>query len=447
MVMVVVASAFGYGWIVHEESRTGGMGEKWEMPVSDSYQTDLSVIQPDGALLFTDNEHHIISLVDRDGAVEWSHPYGAVLLYSRIVGDNLYFINVSEGGQYALNCIGMDGVWKSTTPCPPIFYFSYGCDGRIYATGEVKNDTTLYCIEGGSVKWSYTQNGTVIVSNVWSDGRVLIRYTNERPEWVNSSYDMVLKADEMVMLSANGTSQWTQPFPLGDISTSSSSAKVASDGTIMLIHQDLLEKRTQGYSMDGSLLWTDNNTYDPNYQTAIYYGCQSWGLSSQQTYIEHVYKVDPLNNSNSWNIFLNDTMSGEMYDLKGMEIFIAGDGQGYGIDPNGSILWHIQTGTAETQQCEVNDSLGLLLLSDGSLVKIDKSGSFWVYEGFDNQVMGAVLGPNNTVYVLTESKLVVLYKPTVSAPSEYLMAMISVDLLVTLSAGLWIADRLVKKPN
>ena len=53
MVLVVIISAFGYGWIIHEESRTGGIGEKWEVPVSETYQPILETIQPDGSMLFT----------------------------------------------------------------------------------------------------------------------------------------------------------------------------------------------------------------------------------------------------------------------------------------------------------------------------------------------------------------------------------------------------------
>jgi hypothetical protein len=57
------------------------------------------------------------------------------------------------------------------------------------------------------------------------------------------------------------------------------------------------------------------------------------------------------------------------------------------------------------------------------------------------------MGSNDTVYVLTDDKFIVLYKPTVSMPSEYLIALISVDLLVALSSGLWIMDRMVLKPQ
>jgi hypothetical protein len=78
---------------------------------------------------------------------------------------------------------------------------------------------------------------------------------------------------------------------------------------------------------------------------------------------------------------------------------------------------------------------------------IGKDGSFWTYGGIESSILGGKLGPNNTVYVLTNDKLIVLYKPTVSMPSEYLIALISVDLLISLSVGLWIADRLIKKTN
>jgi hypothetical protein len=95
----------------------------------------------------------------------------------------------------------------------------------------------------------------------------------------------------------------------------------------------------------------------------------------------------------------------------------------------------------------IDQELGILVRSDNSVTKIGNDGSYWTYEGLDSSVTDLRFGPNNTVYVLTADKLVVLDKPTVSTPTEYLIAMISVDLLIVLSSGLWIADRLVKKPN
>jgi hypothetical protein len=42
-------------------------------------------------------------------------------------------------------------------------------------------------------------------------------------------------------------------------------------------------------------------------------------------------------------------------------------------------------------------------------------------------------GQNDTIYVLTSDKMVVLYKPTVSTPTEYLIVMLSIDLVIILS--------------
>ena len=136
-----------------------------------------------------------------------------------------------------------------------------------------------------------------------------------------------------------------------------------------------------------------------------------------------------------------------MYDLGGVEVYVDGNGQAFGLDPNGSILWHIETGIVGTWQSQICCDIGLILQTENTLVKIDKDGTFWVHDGFDSTIRDVRLGQNDTVYVLTDDKLIVLYKPTVSMPSEYLIAMISVDLLISLSAGLWIADRLVKKSN
>ena len=125
------------------------MGEEWRMAVSETYQPNMDMIGPDGSIFFTDSEQHLISLVDKEGTVEWSHNYGAELDYYQIVDGDLYLIEVSKDGQYSLDCVGMDGVWKLSTPCPPIYSFVHGDDGGIYAYGYENNDSTIYNIEGG----------------------------------------------------------------------------------------------------------------------------------------------------------------------------------------------------------------------------------------------------------------------------------------------------------
>jgi hypothetical protein len=67
-----------------------------------------------------------------------------------------------------------------------------------------------------------------------------------------------------------------------------------------------------------------------------------------------IYKVDPLNDSDCWNIFLNNTRGGSMYDLDGIEIFMSSDGPAFGLDPNGSALWHTDTGVSGTVRCDVD---------------------------------------------------------------------------------------------
>ena len=88
----------------------------------------------------------------------------------------------------------------------------------------------------------------------------------------------------------------------------------------------------------------------------------------------------------------------------------------------------------------------MLVRSDSLVTKIGLDGSYWTYDGLDSSVKDVRFGPNSTVYVLTDDKMVVLYKPTVSTPTQYLIVMLSVDMLIVLSSGVWIADRMMKKP-
>ena len=444
VILVVIVSAFGYGWIVHEEAITGGMGEKWRMAASETNQPNLDMIRPDGSVLFTDSEQHLISLVDREGTVEWSHNYGAELDYYQIIDGDLYLIEVSKESQCYLDCVGMDGVWKSSTPCPPIYSFAQGGDGGIYAYGHENDNSTIYNIEGGIIKWAFTQNGSLGVMNVSEDGKVLLRHVHYHSNF-NITFPM-FDVDEAILLSPNGLPQWRLQFPTSDVLSGSSYTNVAGNGTIILNYEIEGMKQTRGYTVSGDLLWYSNMSIEQS--TGVRYECQSQGGFGQHDHIEAVYKIDPSNGSNDWSITLNDTYDGSMYSLAGVEVFLSNDGQAFGLDPrDGTVLWHMQFYINGSPQCVSDQELGILVRSDNSVTKIGNDGSYWTYEGLDSSVTDLRFGPNNTVYVLTADKLVVLDKPTVSTPTEYLIAMISVDLLIVLSSGLWIADRLVKKPN
>jgi hypothetical protein len=445
IILVVIMSAFGYGWIVHEEARTGGMGEKWRMAAGETYQPNMDMIRPDGFIFFTDTEQHLISLVDREGTVEWSHNYGAALDYYQIVDGDLYLIEVSKDGKSSLDCVGMDGIWKSSTPCPPIYSFVHGDDGGIYAYGHENDNSTIYNIEVGIIKWAFTQNGSIGIMNISEDGKVLLWHTHYH-SYFNITFP-AFDVDEAILLSPNGLPQWSVQFPTVNGFSGSSYANVANNGTIILGYEFDGTRQTQGYTVSGDLLWNSNVSTDMSSENAVHYECQSQGGNRLHEYVEAVYKVDPLNKSNDWTVLLNDTYGGAMYFLEEVEVFLSNDGQAFGLDPNGTVLWHINIIVTGSPQCMIDHEQGMLVRLENSATKIEKDGSYWTYDGFDSSVKDLRFGPNNTVYVLTADKLVVLSKPTVSTPTEYLIAMLSVDLLIVLSSGLWIADRLVKKPN
>jgi hypothetical protein len=447
VILVIIVSAAGYGWIAKEEVRTGGMGEKWHMAIDSTYSLDMNMIRPDGSILFIDNENHLISLVDKDGGVKWSHNFGAYLAYINIMGDDLYLIDVTDAGQYALECISLEGIWKSSLACPPIQSMTMGTDGREFVSGYANDTSTIYCIEGGLISWSITKNGSLGISQTLDDGRLLLHHMYVRQDIINSSFETVVDTNEMIMLSQNGTVLWNALFPTDGDYYGSSSSLLADNGTIVLEREFNLQsgewvKLSQGYSESGSLLWSSNESTIMSSSTDIVFGCWNRGDN-----VELVYKLDPLNDSESWNVLLNDTWGGSMYDLGGMEIFVSSNGHAYGLDTNGSILWNIDIGVIGTGRCCVDNDRGLLVKYENIIAKISTDGSYWVYDGIDATINDAMFGPNDTVYVSTADKLVVLYKPTVSTPTEYLIAMLSVDLLIALSSILWIADRLIKKPN
>lgn len=447
IILIVYFSAIGFSWISNQESRTGGMGEKWEMPVSDSYEPQMDMIMSDSSVIFIDTEHHLISLVDVEGQVRWSHDFDPNSTGVQVFDGSFYFTNSSENGNYYLNRISLDGRETSSTPCPPIQNFLIGDDGRTYGRWSERNvsRSSIYSIEGGSVIWSLTENGSFSVIKVWEDGTVLLQHTISHFVTNEFSQVNVFDSDELLMVRPDGSLEWKLLCPKDNGHYWSSYTEIASNGTILLDQYDSDRICTRGYDLSGCLIWTNNRTNDPSAQAAPYFGCQALGGSGK--YVESVFKVDPGNSSNSWTIFLNDTWGGSMYELNGTEIFVSSDGQAFGLDPNGSLLWHIDTGVTGTTKSCVDPESGVLVQSDNAVTKIGKDGSFWTYGGIDSQILGGRLEPNNTVYVLTNDKFIVLYKPTVSMPSEYLIALISVDLLVALSSGLWMADRMFKRSD
>jgi hypothetical protein len=449
VVVTIIISSFGYGWILSEEARTGGMVERYEMPVSETYLPNLDSIGMDGGVLFTDSTHHIISLVDQNGSIEWSLNYSEKLVYSQIVDNELYFIDISDDGQYALNCYGLDGVWKSTTYCQPIYYFIHGNDGRLYVSGVDQNYTILYCIEGGEIQWSFSQNGSLVVDCVMHDGKVCLRHShNTILETRGQSTTMICDLDEQIMLTADGVPLWRMPYFLGLYGFDDT--YVANNGTIVLVYEDEGVTQYHGFSPSGTLLWTNTTAvYSPVTlsTSACYYGCQPWQGNDQYDYVESVYKEDRNNASNSWMVLLNGTQGGSVHVLKGIEIFLSWDGQAYGIDPNGSVRWHVQTGFVGTQQWDADGKLGLLVQSESSVMEIRRDGSFWVHDLIGSTIQRALFGPNDSVYILTDMKLVVLDKPATPKPNEYLIVMISADLLIGLGSALWVVDRMVKKQN
>ena len=366
IILVVIVSAFGYGWIVREEARTGGMGEKWRMAASETYQPNMDMVRSDGSLFFTDSEQHLISLVDKEGAVVWSHNYGAELDYYQIFDGDLYLIEVSKDGNCSLNCVGMDGVWKSSTPCPPIYSFVHGADGGIYAYGYQNSNSTIYNIEGGIIKWTFTQNGSIGIVNVSEDGKVLLRHVHYLTNF-NTTFP-AFDVDEVILLSPDGLPEWRLQFPTSAGFSGSSYANVSDNRTIILAYVIDGIRQTRGFDVSGDLLWYSNVSIE--HSSEVRYECQSQGGFGQHDYVEAVYKVDPDNESNNWNILLNDTYGGAMYSLGGVEVFLSNDGQVFGIDPNGTVLWHIHAGVTNSPQCHVDYEQGMLIWSDNAVTKI-----------------------------------------------------------------------------
>ena len=446
VIIVVIISAFGYGWIVREEVRTGGMGEKWRVSTSDSYQPELNTIAADGSLFFIDNEHHLFSLVDGNGVAEWSHDFGSGLVYYLQVGDEVYLIAVSENGNYTLDCLDMNGIWISSTPCPPVYGFIHGDDGGIYGLSYETGNFSIYNIQGGSIKWTFTQNGSLGICKVWNDGKVLLRHINYNSDYSINSSRTGFDVDEAIMLSPMGIPLWNHQFPTEHGFSGSSYAYVADNGTIVLTYEYNGVIQYYGCSIAGEVLWTENRSIEQSPNAAAYFGCQSLGGDSQHEFIESVFRSDPANHSYFWNVLLNDTWGGSVYEVGGVVMFVSNDGQVYGFDVNGTILWQIHTTVYDTPQCLVDNVQGLLLRSDNLVTKIGKDGTYWTYDGLDSSVRDLRFGPNNTIYVLMNNQMVVLDKPVVSTPTEYMIAMLSVDMLIALSSGLWITDRIMKKP-
>jgi hypothetical protein len=85
-----------------------------------TYEPQMDLILSDCSVIFIDCEHNLISLVDVDGQVRWSHEFAPDSSCPQISDGCVYFANVSSNENYYLDCISMDGVGMSSAKIPPV---------------------------------------------------------------------------------------------------------------------------------------------------------------------------------------------------------------------------------------------------------------------------------------------------------------------------------------
>jgi hypothetical protein len=175
--------------------------------------------------------------------------------------------------------------------------FFIGNDCRTYGQRS-ENDvsrSSIYSIEGESIIWSLTENGSFAVIKVWDDGRVLLKHTEGH--FVNTNYSEVnvFEWEELLMIDPNGSSEWKIHCPKVDGHYSSSSVEIADNGTIVLDQYAPDWIRTHGYDLSGHLIWTCFGSYDPSAQRPAYFGCQVRGSDGLHRSVESVFRsIHPL---------------------------------------------------------------------------------------------------------------------------------------------------------
>jgi hypothetical protein len=416
LMLVLVCSSMVGALILGNETRAGGMENKWVISEGAGYM-GLDFVAKDGSIIARESQPGSdLIAVKPDGTIEWRFETNAVPWATQGPNGDFYLID-----------------WNTR----PVY--------NDYSRIGLRNLTVLD--PAGHFRWSYVvPNGTLDIWGIYPDGGVITHYHAD--EYNSTLGRTITTVDRIVAISDSGSELWSWDWPLND--TSPNYPRFADNGTFLVnayTHTLPLQYYEIGVSKDGSHLFIEGGIdyyydfYEPDSSrngSVGYYVRQSF--IDNDTSIIGVYAVSLPNCSQLWNttLHLSDNPGQFQPGVAGIDSVVVGENgviysgdivgkYSYALSPDGEILW---------QRPYLGDfvtaypSGDVLAMGNDWISRINSNGSVvWKHYAHLDGNSYTLIGKDDTVYYSTKSSIVALVPASGLSPNVLgLLAIVAVDL-------------------
>lgn len=408
----LIASAVMGGILVWGELQRGGIGTKWVFQGTDPAGNDnrymAAKVLDDGSILAYESgsiQRNLIEL-DSNGVLKWKAP-----------------INAFPGP-----VPGPDAGW----------YYVDWPSGDATNAGW-RNLTVLD--SQGHFRWHYvTSNGSLDLWGIYPDGQVMVHYSSGHYNF--STQKWVREVDKIIALADGGMVLWSMDWTLSD---PAERGRLTDNGTLMLNIRNATGSYVMGISKDGAHAYIEKVGSFIGYLqppssrngTTEYQVIKEF--NENKTSVTSVYAINITNGERLWGTVLgyadtpdnrsvgSSSVAGAIVDGKG-RIYCddLSSRYSYCLDDRGTILW---------KKPFLGDMAGvfasgrILVVSPSSIEQINPDGSLvWKHAVRLNGYTTVWPGPNETVYLFTDTSIVSLARTTgFSIDVQLLIVVIAID--------------------
>jgi hypothetical protein len=432
--IVVILSSMGGTILLQKDSSTGGMDVQWAQRTGG--QTDSFFLN--GSVIINNFETEEIRAIGDDGNVAWTYsctsPTSIVPYNGHILLEDQY------NGTKTLKCLDNTGalVWSHAYEDQRVLLGDIAVDGNFYSypqgIGASGTTNTIMCIGiDCSVKWSFsTPDGMLSVRQICPDGTAILEHQGG---------SMAIES-ELISISSNGTVLGTMDWSRGMDDPGFKDLQRATNGTLLSIqYNDLnMTSNTVGLSEELRTLWSvQNGPYDGMVQgqgSLVYY-LEATTVHLDNGQDQKVTTLCAYNTSNDSFVYRTNfagSLSGKIW-VDGGRVFLVCHGGVWAVDPEG----RAHSANCSGWQVFGLYNGGLLLFSDHTMRMIGDDGSTaWQYDMDSGSITSIYPGASGTIIVVTNSAVTAIHRPTMSMNMIYLLGLIAFDLLVVLTAMIWL---------
>jgi PQQ-like domain len=424
LTFILVASAVVGAVLLQSELQTGGMRTSWvsHPSVEAAYYDAPLFLAKNGSIIVYEFGHvssHLLSLSSSNGAVEWRFP----------VNSRPSPIQGPDGGFYYVDWPD-ESVWRDNA-----------------SKAGFRNLTVLN--SNGGFEWDFaTENGTLEIWGIYSDGEVVALHEIERYDSSRQQWEFV--KDEIVGI-LDGTQLWSMEMPL--LNSSWGNPGVVDNGTFV-VHAHNYDDQARyevGISKNGEILYIQKGNFFVGYPVSPHSQNGTVEYEVRQEYVDsetsviNVYAISMVNGSTLWKteLYQSDnpdhmppgswSNGGTLVDPQGRIFCDARDAHNdkysYGLNSAGDVLWRKPF---LGLMIAPYPSGGFLLADEVSLKKIDDNGSqVWRHYGKLDGFGDVLLGQDEAIYYGIGTSVVALnHSRGLSMNMTFLLVIAGTDIVV-----------------